>query len=466
MHGNGNTSNHHLEHMPEVGEYTPQEANREILDYFLNPGRGYRRLVVASGALLAVGIIAFIVQAFRHGFDDRAPWAYYAAAFAFLLTTAGSAPLVSITMRMAKSHWRRGLSRASEMFAVSGLFMLLMYIPLLFLLPVTDGRTTLWVNWHGHAPHIYDTIAILLLVTTGLALLYVSARPDFATLRDNTTGGRQRLYARLALGWQGTKQEWHRQRAFLGVLGAFYFMFLIFTHLLISTDFAMSLVPGWKDSIYPAYHALTGLQSAIAITIVGMFLLRRSGLRRYLYLDHFWALAKLMLALSLLWFYFWWSGFFIFWYGRSISEQGVLNYLMKDTYFWPFIITFLCSFIIPVFFFLIWNPIRKSVNGPAIAASVILVGAMFARIREYVAGFSIPEELIGHEAIETTLPANAPYLLDVLFILGALGGVVFFYLLGMRFIPVVSIWEHRELALLRKVRPYLRRYTVVLGKPE
>ena len=31
------------------------------------------------------------------------------------------------------------------------------------------------------------------------------------------------------------------------MLGAFYFMLLIFVHMLISLDFALSLVPGWKE---------------------------------------------------------------------------------------------------------------------------------------------------------------------------------------------------------------------------
>ena len=58
----------------------------------------------------------------------------------------------------------------------------------------------------------------------------------------------------------------------LGILGAFYFLMLIFTHFVISVDFAMALVPGWIDALFPATHAFNSLQAGVATVIVTMFL--------------------------------------------------------------------------------------------------------------------------------------------------------------------------------------------------
>ncbi len=466
MHSTPNGHNDHHRHMPEIGEYTAQEAHREILSWFAAPGSWHGRALLVAGALLLAGIIAFVIRATSDGFDERGPWAYYAAGFMFLLATVGSVPLVSVALRLSRGHWRRGLSRISELFAISSVFMLIVYIPLPFMLPVVDDRPSLWINWHGHAPHIYDSMLLATLVLCGLAILFVGARPDFAALKHESTGFRRWWYSLLAGNWTGTKKEWRFMNAAQGVLGGLYFMMLIFTQLILSSDYALALVPGWKDSIYPAFYSLTGLQGAVAVTLLGMFLLRRTGLHRYLYLDQFWGLAKLLLATSLLWFYFWWSGFFVFWYGRSVAEVAVLEYLIKGAYMVPFLAAISFSFVIPVFFFLIWNPIRKSVKGPVIAGTIVLFGIMFSRVREYVASFSIPKEMVGSSHIEGILGTNTPDALDIALLLGIIGGAVFFYLVALRVFPAVNIAEQRELTLLRKVRPYLKRYAVVLGKPE
>ena len=34
--------------------------------------------------------------------------------------------------------------------------------------------------------------------------------PDWATIRDTSTGLRKKIYGILALGWQGTPKQWHR----------------------------------------------------------------------------------------------------------------------------------------------------------------------------------------------------------------------------------------------------------------
>ncbi|PZC49174.1 MAG: hypothetical protein C1O27_000543 [Chloroflexi bacterium] len=461
-----NGHNGHHRHMPEIGEYTAQVANEEIRAWFGAPGSWHGKALFVAGALLVAGIVAFVIRASSDGFDERGPWAYYAAGFAFLLTTVGSAPLVSVALRMSKAHWRRGLSRLSELFAISSIFMLIVYIPLPFMLPVVDDRPSLWINWHGHAPHIYDSMLLVTTVLCGLAILLIGARPDFAALKHETKGIRRWYYSIIGGNWKGTKKEWQRLRAAQGVLGGLYFMMLIFTQLIVSSDYALALIPGWKDSIYPAFYSLTGLQGALAVTLIAMFWVRRTGLQRYISLDQFWGLAKLLLATSLLWFYFWWSGFFVFWYGRSVAEVGVLEYMIKGAYLAPFLGAIAFSFFVPCFFFLIWNPIRKSIRGPAIAATIVMLGIMFSRVREYVAAFSIPKGMVGSTHIEGILGTNTPDAIDILLLLGILGGSAFFYLVALRIFPAVNIWEQREFTLLRKVRPYFKRYAVVLGKPD
>jgi molybdopterin-containing oxidoreductase family membrane subunit len=440
-----------------------QEITEDIVERQRSAGSRFRIVAGVLAALLALGVVGFALR-LADGFDDRTIWGYHAAIFAYLFVTAQSAVLVSVALRMAKAHWRRPLSRVSELFAVVGVFNFLLYIPLLWALPITDGRRSIWFEWPGHSPHLWDTIAMGLLVVLGLALLYFAALPDLATIRDHSSGKRHGIYRRLALSWHGTPKQWKVLQMGVSVLGGFYFMFLIFVHMLISIDFAMSLIPGWKDAIFPTFHAISGLQSGVATIIVTMFILRWvGGLKGYLEVEQFWGLSKLLLALCLLWFYFWWAGFFTYWYGRTPAEQSVLKLLMFESYKLPFFLAWAFCFPIP-FVILMWNVIRKTTWGPALAALFVLVGSFFNMVRIYVPAYSI-EDIKAH-ALEVAPPVNTPGLPDVLIVVGALAGAALVYMLATRLFPITSIWEIKEGRMLQRVRTLLKTQVRVLAKPE
>ena len=456
---------HELHHPPPASYLgmTAQEITQDVLERHESPGRQFWTVAAVLGGLFGLGIIGFILL-LSQGFDDKNAWGYYASVFAYIFTVAQSAILVSIALRMVKAHWRRPLARISELFAVVGLFNFFLLIPLLWVLPSIEGRKSIWFEWPGYSPHIWDTIALGTLVMLGLALLYFAAIPDMAAVRDHATGARQRRYQRMAMGWRGTPHQWKVLQVGISVLGGFYFMFLIFVHMMISVDFAMSLIPGWKDAIFPAFHAISGFQSAVAIILVTMFILRwKTGLRKYLEVDQFWGLSKLLLALSLLWFYFWWSGFFTYWYGRTPAEQSILKLLMFETYKVPFILAFTLCFVTP-FVILMWNVIRKTTWGPALAGAIVLVGTFFNVVRFYVPAYSIEDNTL--DALEAAPPVNIPGVADILVIVGALAGAVLVFMLATRVFPIISIWEMKEGMLLQRVRRFMKIQIKVLAKPE
>ena len=439
-----------------------EEVARDVLQRTFVKGGRYRQAVIVLAAVFLLGVVGFILKLGQ----DRTQWGYYAATFSYLFTVAQTAPVVSVAMRLAKNHWRRPLARASELFAVVGLFNLLLFIPLLILLPSIEGRNTIWILgvWPSrfYTPHIFDTLMLVGLVVLGLLFLWTAAVPDFAAARDQRGG--QGRYAFLAMGWQGTVRQWRVQRALLGLLGGLYFMDVLTTHFLIASDFSMGLVPGWVDSIYPAFHAITGLQAAVAVTIVTMFLLRTvGGYREYLPMESFWGLSKILLALSLMWFYFWWSAFITFWYGRMPVEQNIVQLIMFGPYR-PFFVTaflFCCIFAIGL---LIWNPLRKSPAALAAIATMILVGGFFDRMRLYVSSWSLATTT---DHTLTTVPAAIwPQVPDLLVIAGGLAGAVLVYLLATRIVPVMSIWEMKELRLYQVPRQLVRRRMLSLGKPD
>jgi len=452
---------------------TPAGVVHDLLDKHQAVGGKFRAAVWLFGVLFILGIIGFVLRV-QGGVSDTAVWGYHAALFAFILTAAQGAPMVAIGPRLAKAHWRRPISRAAELFTAVGLFNLLLFIPLLWVLPsLEDGRRSLWffgdLDVPAHTPHIMATLALVLLVLTGAALLWVSSLPDLAAVRDTSTGQRQRIFARLANGWHGTSRQWNMQYHRLGILGAFYFMMLIVVHFLISVDFAMALVPGWIDALFPATHAFNSLQAGVATVLVTMFLLRQfGGYKEYIGLDQFWGLGKVLFALCLLWIWFWFSSFNVLWYGKKPNEQAALELLMVGPYLVPFVASFLLNFVIP-FFAMIWNPVRKSIWGPTLIAAGVLIGTFFDRIRIYVAAYSVPgigDPLVGKHALGDIPPAVSVGIPDVLIWVGAISGSILVYMLATRIFPPISIWEQKELLLYRVHKRFHRTEVLVLGKPD
>lgn len=433
--------------------------------------RGFKILAAALAVLALLGIAGTVFRLVESG-SDRADWGYYAATLAWMLTVFGGAPMVAIAPMVAKANWVRPVARIATLGAIGTAVTTLLLIPLLFVLPplVEDGirRRSIWFDSPVYAPHAWDLLALAGLALAGLALAYVSAIPDLAAIRDHGDGWRQRWGRRLARGFYGTPSQWEWLRMRIGVLGAFYFAMLIFVNFLISTDFAMSLVPGWKDAIFPMYHTLSSLQSGVAFAILGLWAARRwGGMREYIGRDQMWSLGKLLLATSLLWFYFFWSAYIVFWYGRTTADQMTIDLLVTGPYVYGFWAAFTMCFVAP-WWVLMWNKVRDSLWGPPVAAVIVLIGMFIDRVRLYVAAWTAaPEPGSLNEKVLTQLPATHwPDVFDVFVMVGAPALAVLLTLLVTRLVPAVSLWEVQQSRLISKPVRFLRGHAVLVGKPD
>ncbi len=425
-------------------------------------------ILALLSALAVVGVVARLAGGV--GPDDQKEWGYVAATMAFMLVAFGGAPMIAIAPMLAKANWGRPVTRIASMFSLAGVATALLMIPLLAALPslVVDGsrRRTIWFDGPVYSPHFWGMLALAGLALTGLGLFYANALPDFAAMRDHSSGWRQRLGKRLSRGFVGTENQWRSLRMRIGMMGTLYFLLLIFTHFLISTDFAISLVPGWRDAIFPMYQSLTSLQCGLASVLVAMWVARKwGGMGPYLQKDQFWALGKLMFATSLLWFYFFYSGFIVFWYGRSATDEMVLDLLVIGPMMYAFIAAFVLSFFVP-WWLLIWNKLRDSVWGPPLVAVIILVGNLLNEIRIYVTSWSVDPTHI-HERVLTVIPeTHYPDVFDVFIMVGAPAAGILLVLLATRAVPVVSIWEFKQWMLLSRHVKYMRGHAVLVAKPD
>ncbi|MDA1127271.1 MAG: polysulfide reductase NrfD [Chloroflexi bacterium] len=453
-------------------------TSRDLSEKTRSMPQRFTMALMVTGLLFIVGIVGFAARAADDGFDEIAPWGYYMAVFSFVFMISSGAPLVVVAFRFTKSHWRRPISRIGELFSIVCLLNLLMFIPLMFLLPdlanpdgAVEGqlelRRTIWFEGPIGAPHAWDLLGVAFLAITSLAILWTSAMPDMAESRGTATGFRGWVYKRLSSGWYGTPRQWDVQKAGLALLGAFYFMTLIFVHFEISSDYAQSLIPGWKDSIFPVIYSVTALQMSLGAILVVLFIMRRwGGYEGYAGKSVFWSASKVLLGVTLLWIYHMFAFFITFWYGRLEVEQNIIQYLITDTYGIVFLVNALFSFLAP-FALLIWNPVRRSDWGPALAGVLVIIGGLAFCIRIFVGAANAAP---GHEIYDLFfehVPAPVyPDIWDVFMVVGGIGAAIFVYLVATKMLPLLSLWEIKEGTLYQKWGRFMKGEYLILGKPE
>ena len=442
------------------------------------PSALFRAVLIIGAALTVLGIIGFVLRLMADGFSDHRVWGYYVAAFAFVFTLTSSAPLAACAFRFTKSHWRRPLSRVAELFSLVSIVNILLFIPALIALPdilnpmgasadALDIRRTIWFRVPFGAPLGWQMAAMVGVAVCSLSILWLAAMPDMAQSRAQMTGFRASLYRALSRSWYGTKRQWQIQKAGLAILGAFYFMFLVFVQFLVVSDFAMSMIPGWKDSILPPFYTVISFQSGLAVILLVAYAMRRwGGYRDYIGIAPFWAASKILLGLTLLHTYHLFAFFITYWYGRLEVELNILNYLMFDSYTIVFWVQLLFTFFIP-FPILLSNHARRLGWGAPLAAVFIIIGLMLFHIRIFAAAFaSSDQESLYHFFLLSVPPARLPDLGDIFMILGAFGIVMLVFRLGMMLFPPLSLWELKEGSMYQRVDTFIRGRYLVLAKPE
>jgi hypothetical protein len=442
-----------------VEPITATIAQRELAGRNARPGSALVIILLAIVALLGLGALVMKIMS---GPEPYSKWGYAAATLAFLASTFQATPLVAFATRLAKGYWAVPLRRAAELGALTGLVTVPLHIVILNQLPDFANRPSIWFDWallptFWRGPYFWDSLMMIILTLDGLAILWLSSRPDFAvsTSRSTVRGW--------GSGWLGTGLQWNALTAGLVVLGAFYLMVFVFVHLYLVSDLAISLVPGWHSAIISTYHGVSSLQGGIATAIlVGGALRHFGGLQRYIGRDVFWGASKLLLGTSLLFFYFTWAEFLTNWYGRTAEEVFLLDLLMWGPYRALFLISFTMNFILPLAL-LIWNPIRVSVNGPIWVAGIVFVGNLVDRIRIYVASWSVAAPVGTHYVLAP--PAVLPQVGDIFIIVGAVAAVLVLYLLYLRVAPPIALWEYKSGLLLKVEQPYMKTEVAVVAKP-
>ncbi len=424
-------------------EKTPEQINQDLLRPLYHASWRFYLTLVILGSLVAAAFFAWGYQISNgigvSGLDRPVFWAFYITDFVFWIGISHAGTLISAILRVSNATWRRPVTRCAEaitVFALSiGAMFPLVHLgrPWLFfwLIPYPSERG-IWPQFRS--PLLWDFFAINTYLIGSVTFLLLPSFPDFALIRDRASGWRKKVYGIASLGWRGTPKQWHRLEMAMRIMAVAIIPVAVSVHTIVSWDFAMAPVPGWHSTIFGPYFVAGAIFSGIAALIIAMALLRKLlHLEEYLQPIHFENLGKLLLVMSLLWFYFVFAERLTTWYGNFPSEMAVFWVTQSGRFsklFWTMVF---CNFIIPAPILAIKN-LRAKIGWTVVASIPIVVGMWLER-------FLIIVPALSHKYLPYTYGTYKPTWVEITITVGTFAGMGLLFLLFSRVFPIISIWE-------------------------
>jgi molybdopterin-containing oxidoreductase family membrane subunit len=208
-------------------------------------------------------------------------------------------------------------------------------------------------------------------------------------------------------------------------------------HTVVSFDFAVSLIPGWHATLFPPYFVAGAIYSGFAMVLTLLIPIRSVyGLKGMITERHLDAMAKVMLATGLIVFYGYLMEAFVAWYSGSYYERFVIWNRMTGPYWWSLWALVLCNGVVPQ---LLWlKKVRTSVVPLFLISLVVNVGMWLER-------FVIIVTSLHRDYLPGSWGMYAGSVWDWGFFLGTIGLFLTFFYLFVRVLPMISIFEMREL---------------------
>ena len=400
-----------------------------------------------SLALLMVLVIAtvwlFVNGIGVWGVDIPVAWGLAIAEYVWWIALASGGTIVSALFYLTRSPWRSAISRIAESMmlcaAASAGIMPILHLgrPGLFywLFPYPNVMG-IWPQFRS--PLLWDFVCLLCYILMSAMFYYTGLLPDLATMRDRSRRRWQQIfYGILALGWRGSAVQWQRYKSVYYIMAAIMAPMVVSVHSVVGLDFAGGLTPGWHSTQFPPYFFFGAVISGIALVILLTVPIRHAySLHAIITEYHLNALAKIMLTGSLmLGFAYFWEAFGPY-YGSEVAERTMFTERAFGFYAASFWATIALNIAIPQ---LLWVPlVRRSELLLCLIAGGIIVGMWFER-------FVIVVTSLHRNHIPSEWGNFFPTLWDWAILAGSIGLFLTLFLLILRFVPIVSISEMREL---------------------
>jgi Ni/Fe-hydrogenase subunit HybB-like protein len=384
------------------------------------------------------------------GVNNSVAWGWAIINFVWWIGIGHAGTAFSIFLLILRQKWRTAINRAAEAMTVVAVFcaslfpLLHMGRPWLFfyIFPYPNTRGPLWVNFNS--PLFWDFVAISAYLLISASFWYFGMVPDFATIRDTAKSKiKKAVYGIFAFGWTGSSREWLRFEGLSFVLGGIAAVLVVSVHSIVSTDFAVSVKPGWHTTIFPPYFVVGAIFSGFAMVLTLVITMR--GLYKmndFITDSHIDAVCRVLVFVSLIMGTAYMTEIFMAWYSGSEYE----TYLFFHTrifgeYAVQFWIMFIANAVVPQLFW--FKKMRRNMWVVFTISIIINIGMWFER-------FNIVVTSLSRDYLPSSWASYSPTWVEVGFFIGTLGMFITGVLLFFRFIPMIAISEIKSVAKFDK----------------
>ncbi len=370
-------------------------------------------------------------------------WGFAIVNFVWWIGIGHAGTLISAILLLLHQTWRNAINRFAEamtLFAVAcaGMFPLLhlgrpWVFYWLFPFPNTMG---IWPQFRS--PLIWDVFAVSTYATISFVYWYVGLIPDLGSMRDKAQSPLvKRLYGILALGWRGASRHWHRYETVYLLLAGLATPLVVSVHSVVSFDFSVGIVPGWHSTIFPPYFVAGAIYSGFAMVLTLVIPVRKMyHLESLITKRHLDYMAKVMLATGLIVAYGYLMEAFYSWYSGGTYERYMMFNRAFGPYGFIYWLLILCNIALPQ---LLWIPsIRKNIVTLFILSIIVNIGMWLER-------FVIVVTSLHRDFLPSSWGMYYPTIWDWATYLGTIGLFLALMFLFIRLLPMISIFEIRQL---------------------
>ncbi len=393
-------------------------------------------LFVAVAHLLISGIGIW-------GVNVPVAWGFAIINFVWWIGIGHAGTLISAILLLLRQRWRTSINRFAEamtLFAVAcaGLYPILHlgrpgFAYWLFPYPNTMG---LWPQFRS--PLVWDVFAVSTYATVSFLFWYIGLIPDMATLRDRARHRFARMaYGMLAMGWRGSAVHWYRYETAYLLLAGLATPLVVSVHSIVSLDFAVSVLPGWHSTIFPPYFVAGAIYAGFAMVLTLAIPLRAAyRLEDLITMHHLDNMAKVMLTTGLFVFYGYVMEAFFAWYSANPNEAYMMSNRATGPYAPMYWLLLICNGLVPQ---LLWSPrLRASVPLLFVISLAVSLGMWLER-------YIIVVTSLHRDFLPSSWGMYSGTIWDWATFIGTIGLFLSLLFLFIRVLPMISIFEMREL---------------------
>lgn len=382
------------------------------------------------------------------GLNIPVAWEFPIASTIWWIGIAHAGTLISGVLLLTRQNWRPAIARFAEamaMFAIifAGAYPLIhLGRPWLFyyLIPYPNTQG-LWPNWKS--PLIWDFFAITSYLLYTTMFLYLDLLPDLATMRDRAKHRISRLfYGVMALGWRNSARHWARFDRANMIMAAISAPIVVSVTGTISLDLAVTIVPGYHFTIFPAYFVAGALYSGFATVILIAVPFRAMfGLQDLITPRHIDYIAKVMLGFVLVVDYSYMCEIWTAFYSGADYYYGVYHNRWFEFYAPVYWTTYFLNIVVPQAMW--FKRVRRSIP-------VMFCIAMIADLGMWLERYFIVVTSTNRDYMPSAWLTKLPTGWDFAVLLGSIGGFCMLMMIFIRIVPLISMHDMRKLIVRKK----------------